>query len=322
MKFNNVYVEKEIINSVNTNNILDRIKYNKIIICEKYSEVFNPKNQNFRIQKKNPSLILAQKKKKIVFKTPSEFTIGFEQNYYFSHMLNCVYDCKYCFLQGMFNSANYLIFVNYEDFFNEISKTIKKNHNKKICFFSGYDCDSLALENITNFASNFINFFKNYNNAFLEIRTKSINIKQLINIKPIKNVIVAYSINPQKIIKEFEQKTPNFDSRLNSLKKIQDNGWNIGLRFDPIFITEKNKKDYFKFLEKIFTNLKCSLIHSITIGKFRMSEKFLKKIIKIRPEDTLTFNYLMKNTNKEREIIQLFYMQVQKYIDKKKIFFN
>ena len=40
-------------------------------------------------------------------------------------MLNCIYDCNYCFLQGMFNSANYLVFVNYEDYFKEIEKIIK-----------------------------------------------------------------------------------------------------------------------------------------------------------------------------------------------------
>ena len=122
MKFSNVYIEKEIKNSSITLKILRKIKYNKIIICDKYSEVFNPKNQNFRIQKKNPSIILAQKKKNILFKTPPKFTIGFKKNYYFSHMLNCIYDCKYCFLQGMLNSANYLLFVNYNDFFKEIKK--------------------------------------------------------------------------------------------------------------------------------------------------------------------------------------------------------
>ena len=50
-------------------------------------------------------------------------------------MLNCIYDCKYCFLQGMFNSANYLVFVNYQDFFFAINEIIKTNINKKICFF-------------------------------------------------------------------------------------------------------------------------------------------------------------------------------------------
>ena len=46
-----------------------------------------------------------------VLKTPDNFTIGFKKNYYFSHMLNCIYDCKYCFLQGMYNSANYVLFI-------------------------------------------------------------------------------------------------------------------------------------------------------------------------------------------------------------------
>ena len=93
------------------------------------------------------------------------------------------------------------ICINYNDFFKEIKKIIKNNLQEKICFFSGYDCDSLALEKVTNFSSNFIDFFKKYKNAFLEIRTKSINISELIKIEPTENVIVAYSINPQIIIK-------------------------------------------------------------------------------------------------------------------------
>ena len=96
-------------------------------------------------------------------------------------------------------------------------------------------------------------------------------------IKPSNNIIIAYSMNPQSIIQEFEQKTPNFQRRLDSLKRIQNNGWKIGLRFDPIFISEKNIKDYYDFVEKIFSTLKGSLVHSVTIGRFRMSQAFSQK---------------------------------------------
>ena len=57
MKFNNVYIENKIKNSSETIKILNRIKYEKIIICDKYSEVFNPSNQNFRIQKKKNQVL-------------------------------------------------------------------------------------------------------------------------------------------------------------------------------------------------------------------------------------------------------------------------
>ena len=50
-------------------------------------------------------------------------------------MLNCIYDCKYCFLQGMFNSANYLVFVNYQDFFLQLMKLLKQILIKKFVFF-------------------------------------------------------------------------------------------------------------------------------------------------------------------------------------------
>ena len=82
------------------------------------------------------------------------------------------------FLQGAYNSANYLWFVNYEDFQTDISKISKQNDNIKY-FFSGYDGDSLIFESFTNFAKEFISFFASIDNAFLELRTKSININLL-----------------------------------------------------------------------------------------------------------------------------------------------
>ena len=104
MKINTVYVENDIKNNTNTLNILQRIEFNEIIYCNKHTEVFNPKNQNFRIQKLQPSLILAKKHKNFILKVPKTFSIGFKKNYYFSHMLNCLYYCciafcKVCFIQ-------------------------------------------------------------------------------------------------------------------------------------------------------------------------------------------------------------------------------
>ena len=134
MNFETVYIEEDTKEDKNTIDILGRIKFKNLIYCNSYSEIFNPKNQNFRIQKIKPNIILAKKKNNFIMNTPKDFTIGFKENYYFSHMLNCIYDCKYCFLQGMFNSANFVIFTNFNDFINEIIKK-SSNKNQKLCFF-------------------------------------------------------------------------------------------------------------------------------------------------------------------------------------------
>ena len=91
-------------------------------------------NKNFRIQKQNPALILARKHDNFVLPAPQGFGLD-AQKLLFSHMYNCIYDCRYCFLQGMYSSANYVLFVNYEDFFKAISDTIDKNTDTSLTFF-------------------------------------------------------------------------------------------------------------------------------------------------------------------------------------------
>ena len=81
--------------------IIARVSGTPVITIDRYGEVFNRAGQNFRLQKRAPALILAKKHGKTVLPAPEGY--GFEQGrgFYFSHMLNCLYDCRYCFLQGM-----------------------------------------------------------------------------------------------------------------------------------------------------------------------------------------------------------------------------
>ena len=70
-------------------------------------------------------------------------------------------------------------------------------------------CDSLALENITGFLENIVNNFHIFDGGVLELRSKS-TTKLLSGIEPFHNLIPAFSLNPQFIIKEFESGTPSF----------------------------------------------------------------------------------------------------------------
>ena len=63
MKIKNLYIEEDVLKDEKALRIQEKLKFENKIICKNYREVFNPKNQNFRIQKKEPSVILAKKKK-------------------------------------------------------------------------------------------------------------------------------------------------------------------------------------------------------------------------------------------------------------------
>jgi len=219
-----VYIEIEVEDHPRTQAILARYPNANKIVINKYSEVFNSHSQNFRTQKKNPSLILAAKQNKKVIPTPTQYETGGGANYYFSHMLNCVYDCRYCFLQGMLRSAHYLLFVNYESFVDDIKEIAAKHKGdeKPVWFFSGYDCDSLAYEPVTKFADFFVNEFKSIPNAVLELRTKSTQIRSLLDTPSQPNVVVASSLSPQSVANEVEHGAPPLNKRIDALVKLQD----------------------------------------------------------------------------------------------------
>ena len=96
----------------------------------------------------------------------------------------------------MYSSANYVLFVNYEDYYEEIKKISITNKKNNITLFSGYDCDSLAFESTSNFMSYLIKKMPKYENVELEIRTKS-TYSKLFSKKIIKNIIIAYSFTPE-----------------------------------------------------------------------------------------------------------------------------
>ena len=58
---NTIYIEQTVRDHERTNKILKRFSDARIISCDRYGEVFNPRSQNFRIQKQNPALIIAEK---------------------------------------------------------------------------------------------------------------------------------------------------------------------------------------------------------------------------------------------------------------------
>lgn len=290
-----IYIETKIKNHPRVKKILSRFPNAKTIPCDNYQEVFNKKSQNFRIQKQNPALILAEKTGKRVLPTPEGFGIGGQQNYYFSHLLNCPYDCRYCFLQGMYQSANYVLFVNYEDFMQEIKSIASQNPTSY--FFSGYDADSLAFESATGFLQEFLPFFAKTENAILELRSKSTNIRELLKQPSFDNCIAAFSFTPQTISSAIEHKVPSVEKRINAIKKLADHGWQIGLRFDPLIYHESFEQLYTTLFESIFTAIDPSSIHSVSTGPLRFPRKMFDKIKKLYPYDPLTTGNLTKQNN-------------------------
>ncbi len=312
-----VYLESEIKNHFRALNIIDRLKPLRVIEIKSYQSIFNRKNQSYLLQKEKKALILAKKYESFFHKIKTKDSIGRDDNYYFSTMLNCPFSCKYCFLQGIYRSSYFVLFVNFEDFQKEIEKKILST-NKNLCFFSGYDTDILATDPISGFLDNFYPFFQKHKKTLFEIRTKSFSILPLMDKTPLDNLVIAFSLNPQIVIKKIELKTPSLENRLKAIKKLSNLGFQIGVRFDPIIYFEGFETEYKDFFKQVFLDLQSIKIHSITLGSIRYPFKYFENMKQknVYPQFLASINDKSNNRYRyqnEDEILKFCKNQILKY---------
>ncbi len=287
--FSAIYIESEIREHPRVAEILARCPSVPVIPCTRYGEVFNRKGQDFRAQKKAPALILARKHGQCVLPTPAGYGFETGAGYYFSHMLNCLYDCRYCFLQGMYRSAHYVLFINYEDFATELTASIaaQKSSAGTSVYYSGYDCDSLALEPVSRFCEFFLPVFRANPEVMLEIRTKSTQVRRLLEVDALPNCVIAMSFSSLAASERWEHKVPAFHKRLEALLRLQEAGWPVAIRFEPIVAGAGVVEEYDTLFAEVFNRLDVDRLHSVSMGEFRMPQGFHKSIAKLYPDEAL-----------------------------------
>lgn len=320
--FSHIYIEKDIFNHYKTQEIINKLKDRNIILIDNYKEVFNRPKQNLLIQKKSQKLILAKKRDEFLYKGSDLCEdFGNKNFYYSSNILNCIYDCEYCYLKGLYNTSNIVIFVNIEDFLDEIKRFSKE----KIYVALSYDSDILAFEGLTGFCRDYINFAYYNKNVLFEIRTKSANFRLIEDIEIPENLILAWTLLPDEIIDLYENKTTSLDSRLESMKRVQSKGISVRISIEPIIKIKDFEYVYRKFIQKIFNELDRDLIRDINIGAFRMSKEHIKRIRKVNPYSRV-FSYMFvsrgdyvsyEDEDKMKDLIR---NEILKYIGEDKIY--
>ena len=298
--FSHIYVESQSIDSDIAEQSFKRFPKAKIIEIEDYKKIFNKNGQDFQIQKLSTKLILAKKQPPFIY--PATDIIqdsGFSNFYYCTPILNCIYNCEYCFLQGMYSSANIVVFTNTEEVKDAVKKQIleRKYPDEPLLLSLSYNTDILALENILPLTKQWINFANNTDDLFMEIRTKSGLTSSFNKLKPSKKILFAWTLSPNNIIQKYEHKTPLLERRIMSIQKIVDSGWPVRLSFDPILIYPNWKEDYKQMFERIKETISGDKIFDITIGVFRMSEDFYNRIKKTKPNSDLFYNNYDNSNN-------------------------
>ena len=321
--FSHIYIEKEAEAYPVTKDILARFKASNIISIGHYKDIFNRPRQNFALQKQAPSLILAVKHGELIY--PGAVvcqSFGNEHFYYTSNVMNCLYDCEYCYLQGMYPSGNVVIFVNLEDIFRRTDELLKE-HSVYMCI--SYDTDLMALDGITGFISRWCEFAAARPDLKIEIRTKSARLIPPSCAKS-ENIIFAWTLSPDEIIGKYEHRTPALSNRLKAIRAAKDAGYTVRLCFDPLIHVPDYDKIYAGMFRQVFSVIDGDEILDCSLGLFRISADYLKKMRNSR--QGLITSYPYTNTNgvcsydekKSREILNFAESELTKYVSSEKIY--
>ena len=325
-RFSHIYVEKKILNNKNTLEILSKFKDVKIIEIENYKEVFSSNNQDFHLQKLGQKLILASNKANMIYEG-AVVCESFENDnfYYTSSIINCVYDCEYCYLQGVYSSGNIVIFVDIEKVFEEVEELYNKLKTLYLCI--SYDTDLLAIENICGFSEKWYYFIEDKKDLKIELRTKSGNIDKFLNLKPLDNFIIAFTLSPENLALKNEKYTASFKNRVKAIKELQEKGWKVRICIDPLIYSDNFEKNYSQMIEYLFNKINKEKVIDVSIGVFRISKEYLKKMrnqnqnseILYYPFECIDGVYTYSDKTKSY-MINFIKEQFLKYIDEKKIY--
>jgi spore photoproduct lyase len=123
-------------------------------------------------------------------------------------------------------------------------------------------------------------FAENNPNVILEFKTKSKNIKWLLENDIPANVLCTWSLNPQEIIDNEEHQAASLAERLNCARKIADKGRLVGFHFHPMIWYQGFEQSYADIAETLIGQFSPQEVALISMGTLTYTKDVMRTIRK------------------------------------------
>ena len=290
MRFTHVYVEERAEEYPLTQKILAKLNGADVIKIRHYKDVFDRKRQNAPLQKEHQALIIAVRDGSRIFKgAPVCQSMGQKNFYYASSMMNCPFDCEYCYLKGMYPSSNMVVFVNLEDYRKDVEEKLKEG---PVYVCASYDTDLLALNGLTGHADFLMDMARTHDDLLVELRTKAaVDVTDNIS-----NVIYAFTLSPVEVVERYERHTASVDARISAASRAVENGAKVRLCFDPVIRIPEWKDAYKKLIDDAASGIGFDRLTDVSVGTFRISADYLTRMRKAYPDSEIAwYPYFIKD---------------------------
>ncbi len=185
---------------------------------------------------------------------------------------SCGFDCSYCSIQSFYNQNK----ITFDGKFADKLLNLNLDPNKTYHIGTGQSSDSLMFGNREGVLDALMDFARSNPNVLLEFKTKSDNIKYLLENELPKNILITFSINTQIIIDNEEHLSASLDKRIRSARRLADKGVKVGFHFHPIVQYENYLSDYGDIYARLIKEFKVDEVALVSFGTLT----FIKPVIK------------------------------------------
>lgn len=202
----------------------------------------------------------------------------------------CIGNCEYCYLNTNLGDKPYTkINVNIDDILKQAEKYINERLPDTTIFEGSATSDPIPVEPYTNSLRKTIEFFGKSDKGRFRFVTKYNDVDGLLNANHNGKTEIRFTLNTEKVIKNYERKTASFEKRIEASVQVAKAGYPLGFIIAPVFIYEGWKKDYRDLLIELNSKLPKDLKYPLTfeVISHRYTPRAKNIIMEVFPENTL-----------------------------------
>jgi spore photoproduct lyase len=187
---------------------------------------------------------------------------------------NCPMDCSYCFLQEFLaDNPAFQVYANYTDSFDELDRLIANARGRSFRVGTGELADSLAFDSLTAISRDLIEFFSSRENLTLELKTKTDEIGNLLDIDPRGRVLVSWTLSTDAVYRSSEHMTVSPAARIAAARTVLDAGYRVAFHFDPLIAYDGAEHDYVQLIDELLDVVPPKQISFISMGGLRVTPR-------------------------------------------------
>ncbi len=202
----------------------------------------------------------------------------------------CMGKCEYCYLNTQLGDKPFVrVYVNTDEILDQAKRYMNERNNDITIFEGAATSDPIPVEPYTHSLAKCIEFFGEEDLARFRFVTKYNDVDELLKLKHNKHTEIRFSINTDKVIKEYEHSTSSLKLRIEAASKVSKAGYPVGFIIAPVFLYENWREEYRNLLDMLRKEINLEQDENLgfEIISHRYTIKAKNRILEIFPKTTL-----------------------------------